>query len=442
MVLKKVSMVSLGCSKNLVDAEQMLGLLEGAGFEIVDNEEDADIMIVNTCAFIDAAKQESIDCILEHAGIKSGKNGRILVVTGCMGQRYKEEILKEMPEVDIVIGTNEYDKIAEILRSHIDGECELHCSDEYMGCSDLKRVVTTPPYTAYLKIAEGCDNRCTYCVIPSIRGSYRSRRFEEIIEEAKSLVSRGVKELVVIAQDTTRYGMDLYGEYRLPQLLRELCRIDGAEWIRVHYCYPELVTDELIDTVAGEEKICSYFDIPIQHCNDKILKLMGRKTNKEQITGLIKKLREKIPEVVIRTSLIVGFPTETDEQFAELRDFVADTCFDRLGVFAYSCEEGTPAARMDGQIDDETKRDRQEMIMVEQAEVSERLNSSKVGNIYRVLTEGYDNIIKQYYGRTYADSADIDGKVFFTSGKKLSDGDFVDVRISDYMEYDLYGKAL
>ncbi len=439
--MKKVSLVSLGCSKNLVDAEQMLGILEENGFEIVTDEEDADIMIVNTCAFIDAAKQESIDCILEHARYKENDKNRILVVTGCMSQRYKEELLQELPEVDIAVGTNEFHKIAEILKNHIDGNAELYCGDEYADCGNLKRVVTTPPYIAYLKIAEGCDNHCTYCVIPSIRGKYRSRSIEEIVSEANELVKGGAKELIVIAQDTTRYGIDLYGEYKLPQLLNELCKIDGAEWIRIHYCYPELISDELIEVIASQKKICNYLDIPIQHCNDKILKLMDRRTNKAEIIALIKKLRKRIPDITIRTSLIVGFPSETEEQFNELRDFVCDIEFDRLGVFAYSCEEGTPASRMENQIEDEEKRLRQEAIMVDQAEVSEKLNSQKCGKTYRVLVEGYDNIIKQYYGRTYADSEEIDGKVFFTSSVKFSDGDFADVEITDYMEYDLYGIA-
>ena len=439
--MKKVSLVSLGCSKNLIDAEQMLAILEENGFEIVADEEDADIMIVNTCAFIDAAKQESIDCILEHARYKENDKNRILIVSGCMSQRYEEELLEELPEVDIAVGTNEYHRIAEIINKHIEGKTELYCSEEYADCGSLKRVVTTPPYMAYLKIAEGCDNHCTYCIIPSIRGKYRSRSIEEIVAEAKTLVDGGARELVVIAQDTTRYGMDLYGDYKLPELLKELCKIEDAKWIRVHYCYPELITDELIEAMASEEKICNYLDIPIQHCNDQILKLMGRRTNKEEITNLIKKLRERIPDITIRTSLIVGFPTETEEQFSELRDFVCDTEFDRLGVFAYSCEEGTPAAKLDGQIDDEEKRLRQEAIMVDQAEVSERLNSKKCGKVYEVLVEGYDNIIKQYYGRTYADSEEIDGKVFFTSDTKLNAGDFVKVEITDYMEYDLYGVA-
>ena len=439
--MKKVSLVSLGCSKNLVDAEEMMGILEDSGFEIVADEADADIMIVNTCAFIDDAKRESIDCIMDHIEYKKKSPERILVVTGCLSQRYKEEVLKEIPEIDILIGTNEYDKIAEILKNYIKDNSEIHCSDEYMSQGRLRRVVTTPKYMAYLKIAEGCDNHCTYCIIPSIRGKYRSRTIEDVVDEAKGLAENGVKELIVIAQDTTRYGMDIYGEYKLPELLDELCKIEGISWIRLHYCYPELVTDELIETIAKQKKICHYMDIPIQHCNDRILKLMGRRTNKEEILGIIKKLRERIPDVIIRTSLIVGFPSETEEEFDELREFVTETEFDRLGVFAYSQEEGTAAARLDGQLDDEEKQSRQELVMIDQAAVSEELNSKKVGMVFEVLVEGYDNIIKQYYGRTYGDSEEIDGKVFFSSKTKHSEGDFVAVRITDYMEYDLYGNA-
>ncbi len=440
--MKKVSMVSLGCSKNLVDAEEMLGILQDKGYEIVADEEEADIMIVNTCAFIDSAKQESIDCILEHARHKEKDKNRILVVTGCMSQRYKEELLKELPEVDIAIGTNEYGNIADILQNYQSPQKVLCCGDEYVESAALKRVITTPSYMAYLKIAEGCDNHCTYCVIPSIRGRYRSRKMEDIISEAKELAKDGAKELVIIAQDTTRYGFDLYGEYRLPELLEELSKIDGIRWIRLHYLYPELLTDELINTIKTNEKICNYFDIPLQHCNDKILKLMGRRTNKEQITNLISKIRTEIPDSVIRTSLIVGFPTETEEQFEELRDFVTEAELDRVGVFAYSQEEGTPAARMEGQIDEEEKRDRQDLIMVDQAAVSEQLNEKRKGKIFEVLTEGYDAVIKQYFGRTYGDSEEIDGKVFFTSKAKLDAGDFVNVKIGDCSEYDLFGEAL
>ncbi len=438
--MKKVSLVSLGCSKNLVDAEEMLGILSEYGYEIADSEEDADIMIVNTCAFIDSAKQESIDCILQHASYKASGKNPILVVTGCMAQRYSEELQKELPEVDIVIGTNDYHKIGEILKNYKAPSKEMYCGAEFESYDAKHRVVTTPPYMAYLKIAEGCDNRCTYCVIPSIRGSYRSRTIEDIVDEAKKLAAKGVGELVVIAQDTTRYGIDIYGEAKLPQLLDELCKIEELHWIRLHYLYPEQVTDKLIETIKNNKKICNYFDIPIQHCNDKILRLMGRRTNKEQIEGLIKKIRAEIPDAVIRTSLICGFPTETDEQFEELRDFVCRMEFDRLGAFAYSCEEGTPAARMDGQIDEEVKKTRQELIMVDQAAVSEELNQARLGKTFETLVEGYDAIIKQYYGRTYGDSDEIDGKVFFTSTNKISPGEFVNVKITDYSEYDLYGK--
>ena len=436
--MKKVAMVSLGCSKNLVDAEEMLGLMKNKGFEIVENEEEADVIIVNTCAFIDAAKQESIDCILEMAEYKKNDANKTIVVTGCLAQRFKEEVLKELPEVDIIVGTNDFSSIAEILSEK--SSRKAFCSDEESYCEPYPRMVTTPSYTAFLKIAEGCDNRCTYCVIPYIRGKYRSRKEEDILKEAKQLAKGGVRELIVIAQDTTRYGMDLFGESRLAELLEKLCRIDGIKWVRVHYCYPELVDDKLINVMKNEEKICNYMDIPIQHCNDEILKRMGRRTNKKQITGLIEKLRREIPDIIIRTSLIAGFPGETEEQAEELRDFVSEMDFDRLGIFAYSREEGTPAAKMDGQIDEEEKLLRKETIMVEQAAVSEELNKKKVGKTYDVLTEGYDSAIKMYYGRSYADSLEVDGKVFFKSPEKVSEGEFVRVLIESAEEYDLFGK--
>lgn len=419
----------------------MLGILSEAGFEIVNDESEADVIIVNTCTFIESAKTESIECILELAQYKNDGKCKALIAAGCMAQRYKEQILTEIPEVDAVIGTNEYEHIADVIaeldRPHDSGI--LRCGEVYSKTEPLPRICTTPSYTAYLKIAEGCDNRCTYCVIPSIRGSYRSRKIEDIVEEARQLVQRGVKELVVIAQDTTRYGKDIYGEYRLPRLLRELCKIDGAEWVRVHYCYPELVTDELIRVFAEEKKLCNYFDIPIQHCSDAVLKRMGRRTDKAQITGLIAKIRNEIPDAVIRTSLIVGFPGETEEQFEELCDFVREVRFDRLGVFAYSREEDTPAYSMDGQLDDVEKERRRDLIMLIQSEVSEESNSQKIGSVIRVLTEGRDEIIKSYYGRSYADSEEIDGKVFFKSARKISEGEFVDVRIEQAMEYDLFG---
>lgn len=451
---RKVAVASLGCSKNLIDSEQMMACLRDNGFELWENEEDADIIIVNTCTFIEDARVESIHCILEMAQYKKSGKAKLLVVTGCMAQRYKEQILSEMPEVDLVLGTNEFDKIAEKINELLEksGQTDkaneiavsknnnVYCSETPL-LSEYDRIRTTPKYTAYLKIAEGCDNHCTYCVIPSIRGRYRSRETEDILSEAQKMADDGVKEIIVIAQDTTRYGIDLYGEYRLPQLLSELCRIDGISWVRVHYCYPELVTDELIDVIAREDKICKYLDIPIQHCNDRILKLMGRRTNKTQIVTLIKKLRERVPGVVIRTSLIVGFPGETEEDFDELCDFVADMRFDRMGAFMYSREEDTPAYGMKNQVDEEEKRRRQEVITVTQAEVDDENNAKKIGTTVKVLVEGRDEIIKSYFGRTYADSIEIDGKVFFKSDKKLCEGDFVDVEIEQALDMDLFGVA-
>lgn len=442
-MLKKVSLASLGCSKNLVDAEHMLGILTEHGYEIVENEEDADVIIVNTCTFIDSAKNESIECILELSQYKNGGNCKALIVTGCMAQRYKEQILTEMPEVDAVIGTNEYDKIADVI-AELDKASTgiLWCGAGSPDEQNLPRIRTTPPYTAYLKIAEGCDNKCTYCVIPSIRGRYRSRKIEDILAEAKELVADGVRELVVIAQDTTAYGKDIYGEFRLPELLTKLCEIDDVEWVRVHYCYPELVTDELINVFKTEDKLCSYFDIPIQHCSDKILKKMGRHTNKAQITELIEKIRKEIPDAVIRTSLIAGFPGETGEDFEELCEFVRETRFERLGVFAYSREEDTPAYKLPDQIDEDEKEHRRDLIMTIQSEIAEEQNSAKVGSVVRVLVEDRDEIIKSYYGRTYADSEEIDGKVFFKSDRKITPGEFVDVKVEQSMEYDLFGTEI
>lgn len=443
--LKRISITSLGCSKNLIDSEQMRGLLKEAGYELWENEEDADVIIVNTCAFIEAAQTESIECILELAAYKKHGKAKALIVTGCLAQRYKEQVIREIPEVDAVVGVNEYDKIVDVIKSldeggeHPENIKRISCSDLPMECGELPRERTTPEYTAFLKIAEGCDNRCTYCVIPYIRGRYRSRKMEDIVAEAEKTAAEGVKELIVIAQDTTRYGKDIYGEYKLPELLQKLCRVDGIEWVRVHYCYPELVTDELIEVIAKEDKICNYLDIPIQHCSDGVLKRMGRRTNKAQIIELIKKLRERIPDIVIRTTLLVGFPGETDEDFEELREFVEETKFDRLGVFAYSREEDTPAYDMPDQVDEEVKEERRDLIMLIQSGISEELNEAKRGSVQRVLVEDKDEIIKSYYGRTYADSTEVDGKVFFKSDKRVKPGDFVNVRIDSNLEYDLFG---
>lgn len=430
----------MGCSKNLVDAEHMLGILSEHGFEIVENEEDADVIIVNTCTFIESAKNESIECILELSQYKSNGSCKALIVTGCMAQRYKEQILSEMPEVDAVIGTNEYDKIADVI-AELDNDktdilwCGAGCPDE----QNMPRIRTTPSYTAYLKIAEGCDNHCTYCVIPSIRGRYKSRKIEDIVSEAEKLVSDGVRELVVIAQDTTAYGKDIYGEFCLPKLLKKLCSIEKAEWVRVHYCYPELMTDELIDVFKTEPKLCNYFDIPIQHCSDKILKRMGRRTNKAQIIGLIDKIRREIPNAAIRTSLIAGFPGESESDFEELCDFVREVRFERLGVFAYSREEDTPAYGFDNQIDEDEKERRRDLIMLIQSEIAEEQNAKKINSVVRVLVEGKDEIIKSFYGRTYADSEEIDGKVFFKSDRNPLPGEFVNVKVEQTMEYDLFG---
>ena len=440
-MLKKIALASLGCSKNLIDSEHMLAILTETGYEIVSDEEDADVIIVNTCTFIESAKTESIECILELAQYKKDGNCKALIVAGCLAQRYEEQVLTEIPEVDAVIGVNEYDRIAEIIKQ-LDGKEKgiLRCGNTYIDEDTLPRLRLTPSYTAYLKIAEGCDNHCTYCVIPSIRGKYRSRKLEDLVDEAKKMADEGVRELVVIAQDTTRYGIDIYGEYRLPQLLRELCAIDGFDWVRVHYCYPELMTDELIKVFAEEEKLCSYFDIPIQHCSDAVLKRMGRKTNKAQITELIEKIRREVKDAVIRTTIIVGFPGETEEQFEELCDFVREIKFDRLGVFAYSREEDTPAYNLDGQIDDEEKERRRDVLMLIQSEIAEELTSKKIGTVVRVLVEEHDEIIKSWYGRTYADSEEIDGKVFFKSSRDLKSGEFVDVLVEQSMEYDLFGR--
>ena len=442
--LKKVSIASLGCSKNQIDSEQMIALLKAGGFEIWENEADADIMIVNTCTFIEDAQTESINCILELAQYKKADKNKkkLLVVTGCLAQRYKEQILREIPEVDVVIGVNEFDRIVDIINARIGGgPASVSCSEKPL-MFEGERERSTPPYTAFIKIAEGCDNHCTYCVIPSIRGKYRSRAMEDILKEAEEMASGGVKEIILIAQDTSRYGIDLYGEYRLPELLKKLCAIDGIEWVRVHYCYPELVTDELIDAVASEPKICNYFDIPIQHSSDRVLKRMGRRTDRAQITAMIKKIRDRIPDAALRTTLIVGFPGETEKDMEDLLKFIDEARFDRLGVFTYSREEDTPAYDMPDQIDEEEKRRRLESVMVAQADIDDEHNAAKVGTVQTVLVEGRDEIIKSYYGRTYADSVDIDGMVFFKSKQKLEPGDFAKVRINEAADMNLFGTAV
>ena len=437
-----VGMVSLGCAKNQTDAEIMLGLLDGEGHKIVSDPESADIIIVNTCGFIESAKQESIDTILEMAQYKQTRL-KILIVSGCLAERYHDEIKKELPEVDAIVGVGDYDKIAQVIHEAMKGDKPaLFGHKEHDPEEGLPRLLTTPSYTAYLKIAEGCDNRCTYCAIPYIRGHFRSRKMEDIEAEARELAQSGVKELIVIAQDTTRYGIDLYGKYSLDILLKRLCKIEGIRWIRVHYFYTEAVTDNLIAVMAQEEKICNYVDMPIQHINNDILRRMARRTNREQIIEVLEKFRAAIPDVTIRTSLITGFPGETKEQFQELYEFVREARFDRMGVFAYSPEEGTRAEGFDGQVPDAVKEERRDQLMALQQGISKALNARKLARIVEVIAEGYDEESFLYWGRSRGDSIGVDGRVYFAAEDEVLPGDFVKVEILDSDEYDITGKAV
>lgn len=438
----KIGMVSLGCAKNQTDAETMLGILLGGGAEIVDDPAEADVIIVNTCGFIESAKRESIDALLEMAEYKQG-NCKLLIATGCLAERYSEEIAKEIPEADAIVGTGDYDRIAEVIKSAFDGEKPIICGHRDRTPEErLPRVLTTPPYTAYLKIADGCNNNCTYCAIPKIRGHFRSRKIEDIVFEAKELAENGVKELILIAQDTTRYGVDLYGEYSLDKLLEELVKIEEISWIRVHYFYTEAITDSLIDVMAKHEKICNYIDMPIQHINNDILRRMARRTSREETIEKITKIREKMPESVIRTSIIVGFPGETEEQFDELYDFVKETRFDRMGVFAYSREEGTPAADFKDQIDENVKQARLDKLMTLQQGISLALNKEKIGKTLEVIVEGYDEENFLFFGRSRYDSIDVDGTVYFGTEDEVECGDIVNVKILEGDIYDLYGQAV
>ena len=439
----KIGMVSLGCAKNQTDAEIMLGILAEKGHKIVNSPEDAEAIIINTCGFITSAKQESIDAILEMADYKKSGNCRLLIATGCLAERYNAEMEQEFPELDAIVGAGDFDKIAQIIERCEKGErvC-LFGHQEYTLPENLPRILTTPFYTAYLKIADGCDNNCTYCAIPKIRGHYKSRREEDILKEAEALAENGVKELILIAQDTTRYGTDLYGKPSLAELLEKLCKIEGIHWIRTHYFYTEAITDELIRVMAENEKICPYIDMPIQHISDDILRRMARRTNRREIEERIAKIRESIPEVTIRTSIIAGFPGETDAEFEELKKFVADVKFDRMGVFAYSKEEGTPAYNFQGQVDDAVKEERKNALMELQQKISLEQNRSKIGTVQEVLCEGYDFDNFMYFGRSRADSIDVDGKVYFAAEDSVEAGDFVKVEILDADEYDLTGRVL
>lgn len=436
----RVGMVSLGCPKNQIDAEHILFDLKKEGFEIVQDAALADVAIVNTCGFIEAAKQESIDEILELCTLKQEGKIKAIVCTGCLAERYRDEILKEIPELDAVVGIGSNTELPDLIRKVLWDKTTVSSYGEKCNLPlEGGRIISTEPFYAYLKIAEGCDNCCTYCAIPSIRGRFRSRKMEDVVEEAKWLAQNGVTEIVVIAQDTTRYGEDLYGEPKLAQLLKELCKIDGLKWIRTLYSYPERITDELISVVRDEPKLVKYFDIPMQHCNGDILKRMNRHGNKEFLAELVNKIRKEIPEVTLRTTLIAGFPGETEEQFGELVDFVKDMKFERLGCFAYSVEEGTPAAKMDGQLDEEVKEHRAEIIMQEQMFISDRFNETMVGKKLEVVVEGFDRYAECWFGRSVMDAPEIDGKVFFTCEEKPAVGEYINVQIDDILDYDLIG---
>lgn len=437
-----IGMISLGCAKNQTDAETMLGILAEYGHEIVSDPSQAEVIIVNTCGFIESAKQESINSILEMADYKSGKC-KLIIATGCLAERYNTQILEEMPEVDAIVGTGDYHKIAEVIDKCCNGERPaLFANNCYTPEEGLPRILSTPPYTAYLKIADGCDNNCTYCAIPMIRGRFRSRKIEDIVSEAKELSQSGVRELILIAQDTTRYGKDIYGKFALSNLLEELCKIENIDWIRIHYFYTEAVSDELIETMARHDKICNYIDMPIQHINNRILRRMARRTNREEIISKIKKIRTAMPDVSIRTSIIVGFPGETEEEFGELYDFVKEIEFDRMGVFAYSQEEDTPAADFPDQIDEKIKQERLDKLMTLQQGISLAKNQKKINSVVDVLVEGYEEESFLFYGRTRADSIGVDSTVYFGATDDISFGDIVKVKILDAGEYDLTGEQI
>lgn len=437
----KVLFISLGCDKNLADSEEMLGLLTGKGHEIVDSEEEAEVIVINTCCFIHDAKEESIENILEMAEYKKAGTCKVLIVTGCMAQRYKEEIIEEIPEVDAVLGTTSY---MDILKA-IDEACEGRHFQEFRDINELpedsgRRVLTTGGHYGYLKIAEGCDKHCTYCIIPSLRGRFRSVPQERLIAQAEHMAEQGVKELILVAQETTMYGTDLYGKKTLHLLMKELCKIKGIRWIRVLYCYPEEIYDELIQVMKEEKKICHYLDLPIQHASDRILKRMGRHTTRAQLTATIEKLRKEIPDIVLRTTLITGFPGETEEDHQELMEFVDEMEFDRLGAFTYSPEEGTPAETMEDQIPEEIKEERRDEIMELQQEISLEKGNDRIGQELLVMIEGKVSGESAYIARTYGDAPKVDGYIFVQTGELLMTGDFAKVRVTGALEYDLIGE--
>ena len=433
-----VGMISLGCAKNQVNAEQMLYLLRQAGFEILPDPDGAELVIINTCGFIDSAKSEAIDNILAMGALKqAGRVGKILV-TGCLAQRYQQEIVEQMPEVDGILGTGSYYDIVNAVNQLLSGHAYQRFDDINAPVDETGRILTTPEYYAYLKIAEGCDNHCAYCVIPSLRGKYRSRKMEDLLAEARALAADGVKELIVVAQDTSRYGIDLYGERRLAELLRELCKIDGFVWIRVHYLYPDEMSDELIEVLATEPKIVKYLDIPIQHINDTILRRMNRRGNSAYLKTLLTRLRSEIPGLVLRTSLITGLPGEGEAEFEELCAFLREYRLERVGAFAFSPEEGTRAAEMEHP-DSEIAQQRAEIVAELQSRIMDDYNESRLGETMQVLCEGYDPDEESYYGRNYADSPDIDGKIWFTASKHIKTGSFAQIRVIDTYDGELVG---
>lgn len=438
----KLLCVSLGCDKNLVDTEMMLGLLNKDGYTFTDDEYEADVIVINTCCFIGDAKEESVNTILELAQRKIDGKCKALIVTGCLAQRYKQEIIDEIPEVDGILGTSTYDEISHVLAEALGGKEHVQRFHELDELPEVEtdRILTTGGHYAFLKIAEGCDKHCTYCIIPSLRGNYRSVPMERLVKEAERLAEKGVKELILVAQETTLYGVDLYGEKSLPKLLKNLCRISGIQWIRIQYCYPEEITDELIQTVKDEEKICKYLDLPIQHASDRILKRMGRKTTQTQLREIVEKLRREIPDIALRTTLISGFPGETQEDHEELMEFVDEMEFQRLGVFAYSAEEDTPAAEFPDQVLQEEKEERRDAIMELQQEISYDFSRSMIGKSLEVMIEGKVADENAYVGRTYMDGPGVDGMIFVQTGGELMSGDFARVRVTGAMEYDLIGE--
>ena len=434
--------ISLGCDKNLVDTEKMLGILGSEGYCFVDDETDADVIVINTCCFIGDAKEESVNTILDMARYKKEGKLKALIVTGCLAQRYKNEIIEEIPEVDAVLGTTSYEEIAEAVKKALGGEHLLSFENIDAPVSEkTKRLVTTGGHYAFLKIAEGCDKRCTYCIIPYLRGRYRSVPMEQLVKEAEELAQKGVKELILVAQETTLYGKDLYGEKKLPELLKRLCGVSGIEWIRLQYCYPEEITDELIATIREEEKICHYLDIPIQHASDAVLKRMGRRTNNREIRDLIAKLRREIPDIALRTTFISGFPGETAEDHEILMDFVDEMEFERLGVFAYSPEEDTPAYSFEDQVPDEVKEERRAEIMELQQDIAFEKSENMTGRVLEVMIEGKVADENAYVGRTYMDSPNVDGLIFVNTAIPLMSGDFVRVRVTGALDYDLIGEV-